>query len=177
MSVGIDDKVIQELVTHLTASCITGIVDSSKVGLIRQGPLQDDPEAVEDGISILIYVNDPSSPKQWPHIRDELQEIADGYSQYWIRRYTIQVLCQFTRLGYTDTQAQATANEVFSRVQMSLVKLGDTLLGVADDFGEHVYAPCNGVSKISITKGGGPPNEYTWEAHYGIEVKTYQKAT
>jgi len=174
---GIDDLILQALVSHISAKTQTGITGNSKAGLVRQGPLQDDPETIENGISILVYVNDPNDPSGWRHIRDRIQEIGTGQNQYWVRRYSVQALCQFTRTGYTDTQAQAIASEVMGRLQKALVGIRDALQGITDDFGETVYAPCNGVAWVRVTKAGGPPNEYVWETFYGLEVKTYQNTS
>lgn len=144
--------------------------DGEVAGIIKNGRLQDDPEAAV--ISITVHVGDPQNPDKWMDnifaSRDEALDRSQfeaytwevgGRSSIWWRRGA--VLWEFfgTKTGDSQSEAQRKAGVIEGRIQRA-IDHSIRVPGCIDDFNELAI---NIMSRSSQKfEGGGPPNEYIW---------------
>jgi len=177
----IHDQIIDALVANLTETLITNIPesDSSRAGLVQSGALQDDPQRYR--ISVMVHPNDRDNPGKW---RDELlssprKEFRErllpkffaevGGTIGWIRRFTIEIQCFYTKTGEEKEEARNDTYKVLSRI---MATIQDRPLRISDEMGETVIM---GLVRWSwVREGGGPPRSYIWRGKVGVEYYTFR---
>jgi len=184
MTVGIGDVIIEKLIEALEGECQVSIAtdDETYATTIKAGTLNSDPDTGM-GNHITIHYNDPRNPGKWMDemtmisstaglriLREEpgmdYAEIGGGY--HWWRRFTIQVECHYTHLGYAQADAREYAHTVFQRVKYAL---RNTTITGSDDFDE-VIADAFPKARWEEKNETGDGTEWIWRMWIGLEVMT-----
>jgi len=171
MTYGIHDAIMQRLVTRLTQDLITGIDESdpARVGAIKLGPLQGEPEPDTARISLTIHENDPnaSDSESWD---DQVYDIECGGAITYERRFTIKVRALMELTKENLDEARKIASTLVERIEGSLLK--EMFTGVSSG-NEYV---ARGVFAESLTskihQGGGPPDAYDFTIRTRFDVLT-----
>ena len=190
MAVGIRDVIVESMVVSLTADCITAVAgsDQTLVSSIKPGKMIDDP-TLDTGNHIRIFYGDPRMrPMRW---RDEAvqmripsapyqpqflrygggMEAAEiGGGEQWWRRFMLQIISNYTQLGYTQDAAREYANAVLQRVRKSL---RDNSITGSDDFDEAVMDGAFSKVRWEETFETGGDQDWIWRSFIGVEVLTY----
>lgn len=157
---------IGEIVSLLDAVCRTDLAvdDPTRAGLVREWPLQDDPEDYR--ISILIAENDPTDDN-WGHEAD-YSRIEIGGSLPWIRRFSVHLLCYFTRTAEDYDTASGYARQIMGRIEQALATFHPSSVG---DNGESaLYHP--GLKSSSLMHDGGRDSENVFKGKIQVEFMT-----
>jgi hypothetical protein len=194
---GIHNEVLDFLDAELTRTLLTEIVDipdpehagasgavikmtdPTKVGAIKIGPLQGDPEPDEARISVEIYANDPdkelktglfASADAW---EDQVLEVEIGGCMIWERRFTIKARCLLERTREEATQARRIASTVRSRIEKTLLKAN---FGSVHSEDETVIRGAFSADLNSETiQSGGPPDAFDYLIKIRFSILTSEQ--
>lgn len=160
----IADAIVQDLTEAFDTE------DLAASGLVRLGRLMDDPEGYDN--PICVHENDPDDPNGWLHeqIRHPYSEgrnlsvFQPGYfeiggSEVWVRRFTIELNVFLTREGLERDAAKAVIDTVHGRAIHTL-RNSTRIIGLEDEYGEHVWMARCGVAKTRMLLSGGPPTNW-----------------
>ena len=123
---GIHNLILNKVQSELEAALITAIPegDPSRVGAVKIGDLQGDPDPDVARISVTLYYNDPdqtisgsglgNNPDPWD---DTVEEIECGAAITWKRRFTAKIRCLFESTGEDLMAAHQIASDVRSRTE------------------------------------------------------------
>lgn len=158
----ISDAIIEQLRKELMTDDVAG------AGLVRLGPLQDDP--TDARINILVYENDREDPDGWIH-EQKRDEIEIGGTEMYKRRFTVQMQIYLNNQNLD----RATAKEVIDLVHgraLHALRGSDIIAGVSDEFGERVIHSYNCVHKSRMLLRGGPPDSWIGEGKLWLSIET-----
>ena len=172
----IHDAVLGVVEIALNKALITDIADDddAKVGIVKQGPLQGDPDPDVARISVELYENDPDQLANgrgagtW---NDVVGMIEIGGCVTWRRRFTVKARCLLETTQEDLANARRIASTVRSRVEKALLKT-DFGSCIADD-GEFVTRGVTSEYIIGqMMQSGGPPDAYDIQIKVRFEVLT-----
>jgi hypothetical protein len=176
----IHDEIMFRVQDALEDALIDGAheIEGYKVGVVKLGNLDGEPDPDEARISITLHENDPDQSvggltESRAHWMDEVDEVEIGGVITWKRRFTVKtrVLLDFSRenLG----QARYIASMVRSQLESALLDI--TFSGIEHN-GEYVSR--NVISdelQGEMLQGGGPPDSYDFSIKIRFSVLTTTK--
>jgi hypothetical protein len=123
----INSLIMDKVETELQAACIDNLdaSDTTRAGVVQQGPLQGDPDPDEARISITLHENDPdqlqglnANPSSW---EDKVEEVEIGGAVTWKRRFTVKARCLFVNSQESKLEARRIAAAVRTRIERTLM--------------------------------------------------------
>ena len=176
----------EEILDYLQAALVTALIDSvvtddpARVGVVKLGPLQGDPDPDAARISIELYENDPDNEVKGSGIggmtwgwQDEVYEIECGGSITWIRRFTIKSRCLLESTGEELLAAKRIASTVRSRIERTL--LGLSFSGVESEDEYVARGPFSEDIASETVQAGGPPDAFDFNIKMRFTLLTTQK--
>jgi hypothetical protein len=172
---------IVSLVTDALALDIAEALDTDdlvKAGVVRLGPLQENP--VGNVTSVLIYENDPADLEGWAHTQkaesmsgfNTQQYFEIGGSELIERKFTIEMKVYLNRLNQGRAGAKALIDLVHGRV-INAIRKSVRIPGLKDEFNETVITCRNGVRKSYMVLRGGPPSNWIGEGKLWLATTTH----
>lgn len=159
----------ERVIEVLEGRMVDSVVDNTKVGLAREGKLQDDPtvnltnmlvrEGGDEWPDILIPPNYPLYAPQY--------EMPMGTS--WLRRFRVEYILFFQDAVIQRSDARNRANIIFSRFKWLISTID--LSGMTDTFRET--AIMTQVNRLESFEEGGP-GTFIWRGTHFIEFVTEQ---
>ena len=177
---GIHDVILNHVKTRLIATMITAISDSTKVGEVKLGDLQGEPDPDTARISITLHENDPDS-----FISGSLTSLGGGWTDEvdlieigngrglttWKRRFTAKARCLFESTKENLATARAIASTVRNRLELNLAAI--SFSGIVATDGEYVSRGIiSSELKGEMFQSGGPPDSYDYFIKFRFEVLT-----
>jgi hypothetical protein len=172
----IHDAVLDAVQAALQAALIDNIdeSDTARATVIKQGPLQGDPDPDSARISVTLHENDPDEylngntgiEGDWS---DEVYEVEVGGSTTWRRRFTVKARVLLENTQEELDAARLIASTVRDRIEKALVQL--SFSGIDED-GEYVSMPIFHSSMRSETRQGGGPSAYDFHIKVRFEIHT-----
>jgi hypothetical protein len=175
---GIHDPILTRIENSLTDALITiiPIDDPARVGAIKVGPLQGEPDPDVARISIELYYNDPDqaiqgsgigqSPEAWD---DTVEEIECGTSITWRRRFTAKVRCLLESTQEDLAATRTIVSTVRSRLERALLR---TKFGDLSTEDEYVSRGILSENIRTIVAQSGGPGAYDYHIKLRFEVLT-----
>lgn len=174
----IHDAILNRIKDRLTDVLITQVADDdpAKVGAVKLGDLQGDPDPDDSRISVTLHENDPDNfisgaltnfSGDWS---DEVEEIEVGGAITWRRRFTVKSRCLLERTQENLDTARKIASTLRTRIEHLLptISFGDIHVD-----GEYVS---RGIISMTMQgemlQSGGPPTEYDYFIKIRFEVLT-----
>jgi hypothetical protein len=178
----------EEILTYLQSNFQAVLIDSvviddiARVGVVKLGPLQGDPDPDQARISIELYENDPDNEIKGSGIggmtgnwNDEVYEVECGGSITWSRRFTIKARCLLESSGEDLLAAKRIASTVRSRIEKSL--LGLSFSGVESEDEYVARGPFSEDIASENVQAGGPPDSYDFNMKIRFTLLTTQKVS
>src|SRR5258706_1968766 len=153
----LDDILLNTLQSEISQS------DPTRAGLVRVGPLQDDPTRLR--VNILTYNKEREDPEGWQHI--DIQEGSPthtkvdpstseiGGGELWYRRFTVELEIFFPPSIPDREESLRLATIILARAERT-IQVSSAALG-PDDFGQICLLAR--VMKSNLTAAGGPGTE------------------
>jgi hypothetical protein len=175
---GIHDPILTRLEETLTKMMITDVEDEdpARVGAIKVGPLQGEPDPDEARISIELYYNDPDqavagsglgqSREPWD---DQVEEIEIGTTITWRRRFTAKVRCLLESTQEDLPRTRTIVSTVRSRLERALLKTKFVGVNTED---EYVSRGVLSENIRTIVAQSGGPGAYDYHIKLRFEVLT-----
>jgi hypothetical protein len=175
---GIHDPILSRLEESLSQALIESVPeeDPARVGAIKVGPLQGEPDPDVARISIELYYNDPDqaiggsgigqSPDPWD---DQVEEIEIGTTITWRRRFTAKVRCLLESTQEDLAATRAIVSTVRSRLERALLQAKFAGVATAD---EYVSRGVLSENIRAIVAQSGGPGAYDYHIKLRFEVLT-----
>ena len=128
----IHQQIMDKLEDELQAAIIDDILfnNDTQAGVVKQGPLQGDPEPDDARISVEIHENDPDSSYGTGNVSsmgegwtDEVDEVEIGGNTIWSRKFTVKGRCLFDNTGETLQEAQQISRVLRNRLEDTILNI------------------------------------------------------
>lgn len=174
----IHDAILTEVQDYLTEKLITEISgsDPAKVGIVKLGDLQGEPDPDKARISVTLYENDPDRfisgavtgmKDDWSDI---VEEVEIGGATTWRRRFTVKARCLLEITKENLAETRQVASTVRTRIEHALPEI--SFSGVSTD---NEYVARGIVSEDlhgEMLQSGGPPDSYDYFIKFRFDVLT-----
>ena len=165
---GIHDAVLTKVQSELTRMLITEIdeADVARVGVVKLGPLDGEPDPDLGRITVTLHENDPdrfvtgAPTEATTHWMDEVLqvEIGGGAATTWKRRFTLKARCLLESTKEGLVVARTIASTVRTRIEHALPKI--SFSGIVVDGETVVRRIVSNETMAEMIQSGGPPDSY-----------------
>lgn len=168
---------------QLEKSLVTDIPvnSSTRIGVVKLGPLQGDPDPDVARISVEVYYNDPdqtlrgsgmgAAPEAWD---DQVEEIEVGGCITWKRRFTVKARCLLEQSREALGDAHQIASTVRSRLEKALLFMDFSAVGTDEEYVARGIT--SDALRGEMIQAGGPPDSYDFHIKVRFDILTTEKA-
>jgi len=169
---GIHKAIMDRIETVLQAALIDDIDESdiAIAGVVKQGPLQGEPEPDEARISVTIHENDPDNFDQNEEWSDKIDFLECGGAITWVRRFTVKIRCLLEMSREDLATARQIASTIKERAEMAL--LGELFTGVSSGNEYVSRGPFADSFQGQVRQSGGPPDAYDFRIKIRFDLLT-----
>ena len=163
-------SLMDDLITSLTLYAQTMEEDATcQAAVIQKGQYQGEP--TQDRIILCVHENDPTIFKrEWRHQVDRARR-AISQRAPWIRRFTVEIMCNFTSSRETYAEAERIAHKVLMNVEDAIEHV--IVTAVADSRGEiPTGAETTLQDSVMECAGGRDDNEMIWAGAVYVQFLT-----
>jgi hypothetical protein len=178
---GIHDGILTKVQDELQEAMIDAIepADATRVGVVKLGPLQGDPDPDDARISLTIHENDPDKfitgsvtgmSGDWS---DEVLFVEIGGATTWRRKFTVKCRCILEETQEDLLTAREVASTVRHRLERSLANISFNGLQVGDE--RVARGIVSSQLKGEMLQSGGPPDSYDYFIKFRFDLLTTTK--
>jgi hypothetical protein len=142
------------------------LTDDARVGVVKIGPLQGDPDPDVARISVELYENDPNGG--W---EDTVGMVEIGGCITWRRRFTVLARCLLEGSREDLANSKRIGSTIRSRIEKSLIKIDFGTI-TADDGEIVTRGVTSDMIRGEMLQSGGPPDAYDIHIKIRFEVLT-----
>jgi len=167
---GIHKAIMDRVETVLQTALIDNIdpADIAIAGVVKQGPLQGDPEPDTARVSVTIHENDPGNFDENEEWADKIDMLECGGAITWARRFTVKIRCLLELSQEDLATARQIASTVKERAEIAL--LSELFTGVVsgnERVSRGVFAE---TLSTQMRQSGGPPDAYDFHIKIRFDV-------
>jgi len=169
---GIHKAIMDRVETVLQAALIDDIdpADIAIAGVVKQGPLQGDPEPDTARIAVTIHENDPGNFDQNEEWADKVEFLECGGAVTWARRFTVKIRCLLEMTREDLATSRQIASTVKERAEMAL--LGEPFINIASGNERVSRGAFSDSFHGQMRQSGGPPDSYDFRIKIRFDVLT-----
>lgn len=166
----ITEVILIALRDHLEERLITLVEEGepARVGVVKIGPLQGEPDVDVARISLEIYANDPEKTDER---EDQIVEWEMPMTAIWERHFTILWRALLAETGEGLLDAMAIASDLKHGIEEGV----RTLSWASLSSGNERAIGCGPETMEHRIQQGGGPNEYDWTGKLTFTVQTAQQ--
>jgi len=180
----IHDAILDAVEAHLTNRLITLVPasDEARVGIVKQGDLQGEPDPDTARISVTLHENDPDRfisgavtgmKDDWS---DTVEWVEIGGSTTYRRKFTVKARCLLEQTKENLNEARLIASKVRTRIEHALPMMSFDGVEVTDPYAGYSEFVSRGIISEDLMgemiQSGGPPDSYDYFIKFRFDVLT-----